>query len=284
MPVCKSGDININYKVYGTGFPLVLTHGFSANLETWAPQVEDFSGKYQLIVYDTRGHNLSSAPAGAENYSLDIMVEDLHNLLTHLKVDKAFVGGLSMGGAVSLGYAGRHPEKVAAVLIFDIDGGFQPYDAETDAIMTKMREESDKIALERGMVDVARHRIATGTAFRPIMEDEALQEQYLERMAKVSINGYIGIGQALPWEEKWQNGVADNINIPALIVVGGDDEGRKAGARILHEHIKGSRYVEIKDCVHGTAEWRPDAFNPAVLEFLEAAEAGKSMAGEITLD
>jgi len=284
MPVCKSGDININYKVYGTGFPLVLTHGFSANLDIWAPQVDDFSRKYQLIVYDARGHNLSSAPAGAENYSLDVLVEDLHNLLTHLKVDKAYIGGLSMGGAVSLGYAGRHPEKVAAVMIFDIDGGFQPYNAENDAIMTKMREEGDKIALERGMVDAARHRIATGTASRPILEDETLQEPYLERMAKFPINGSIGIGKALPWEEKWQNEVADNLSIPALIVVGGDDEGRKAGARILHEHIKVSRYVEIKGCIHGTAEFRPDAFNPAVLEFLEAVEAGKPAAGEIMLD
>jgi len=80
--------------VYGTGFPLVLTHGFTASLEAWAPQVEDFSHKYQLIVYDARGHGLSSAPAGAENYSLDILVEDLHHILTHLGVDKAFVGGL----------------------------------------------------------------------------------------------------------------------------------------------------------------------------------------------
>ncbi len=271
MPVCKSGDININYKVYGTGFPLVLSHGFTASLKTWAPQVEDFSRKYQLIVYDTRGHGLSSAPAGAENYSLDILVEDLHNLLTHLKVDKAYVGGLSMGGAVSLGYASRHPEKVAALLIFDIDGGFQPYDAETAALMAKMRKGGEKIIMERGMVDLARHRIANGTASRPILQDESLHEQYLERMVRVSINGYISIGQALPWAAKWQTKAADNISIPTLIIVGGDDQ-LKAGAKILHEHIKGSRYVEIKGCVHGTAEWRPDVFNPTVLEFLKAVE------------
>ena len=52
----------------------------------------------------------------------------------------------------------------------------------------------------------------------------------------------------------------------------------KPGARILHEHIKGSRYVEIKGSVHETARWYPDLFNRTVLEFLEAVEEGKQTA------
>ena len=76
---------------------------------------------------------------------------------------------------------------------------------------------------------------------------------------------------------------ADSINIPTLIVVGGDDD-LKSGARILHQHIKSSRYVEIKGAVHGTAQWRPDVFNPAVLQFLEAVESGQPVAGESILE
>ena len=75
MPVCQVNDININYQIYGNGFPLVLIHPFSASLEFWAPQVEKLSSKYQIIAYDVRGHGLSSSPAGEENYTLDIMVE-----------------------------------------------------------------------------------------------------------------------------------------------------------------------------------------------------------------
>jgi len=285
MPVCKSGDINIYYEIYGTGFPLVLTHGFTGSIERWAQQVKDFSAKYQLIVYDARGHGLSSAPAGKENYSLDILVEDLHHLLTHLGVDKAYVGGLSMGGSVSLGYAARHPEKVTALLIFDIDGGFQPIDEEAQAQSAKLQEEDERIAMERGMVDLARHKIATGTASRPILQDEALQEEYLKQMAMFSINGYIGVQRAVPWETEWQTKAAESINVPCLIIIGGDDEfGLNKGAKILHEHIRGSRYIEIKGCVHGTARWRPDVFNPAVLDFLQTVEKGKSVAGETVVD
>jgi len=285
MPVCQVNGININYRVYGEGFPLVLSHPFSASLEFWAPQIEKLSPKYQIIAYDVRGHGLSSAPAGEENYTLDVLVEDLHHLLEHLGVAKAYIGGLSLGGAIALGYAHRYPETVKALLIFDIHGGFQPpSDPAMQAAMAEGREKGEKLALERGMADFARRQIATGTAFPPVPQDEALQEQHVERMARFPVNGYIGVGRAKPWEAEWQRQAADRINVPTLITVGSDDlEMVTTGTRILHEHIKGSRYVVIKGSVHETARWRPDLFNQAVIEFLEAVEADKPVAGEMTV-
>ena len=282
MPVCKSDDFNINYRVYGSGFPLVLTHGFSGNIEVWTPQIAALSQKYKLVLYDTRGHGLSSAPAGAENYTLDIFVEDLHRLLNHIKADKAYVGGLSMGGAISMGYAGKHPERVAGLLIFDIDGGFQPADREVDALMSIMREEEIKFAAERGMADLARRRIGNATAPRPVLNDEALQEWYITRMARFSLNGFAGIQRACPWKANWLPTMADEIKAPTLIIVGGDDQFKR-GAIILHHQIKNSRYIEIQGSVHETAVWRPDVFNPAVLEFLASVEAGKPLSGEAIL-
>jgi 3-oxoadipate enol-lactonase len=285
MPVCQYDDININYKTYGEGFPLVFIHPFSASLEFWAPQIEKMSAKYQIIAYDVRGHGLSSAPAGEENYTLDLLAKDLHHLLEHLKIKKAYIGGLSLGGAITIGYAHRYPGTAQALLICDIHGGFSPpSDPAMQAAMAEGREKGENFARERGMTDLARRQIATGTAFPPVPEDKALQEQFIERMARFPVNGYIGVGRARPWEEEWQRTAADNIKVPSLIIVGGDDmDTVKTGARILHEHIKGSRYVEIKGSVHETARWRPDVFNQAVIEFLEAVEAGKPVAGEMTL-
>jgi pimeloyl-ACP methyl ester carboxylesterase len=285
MPVCTVGDININYKIYGKGFPLVLVHPFSASLEFWAPQIEKLSPRYQIIACDVRGHGLSSAPAGEENYTLDILVEDLHHLLTHLGVSKAYVGGLSLGGAIALGYAHRYPAMVKALLVFDIHGGFQPpTNAAAQAAMAEGRVKGERYAQERGMADFARRQIATGTAFPPVPEDEALQQQFIERMARFPLNGYIGVGRAKPWEAEWQRQAADKINVPTLITVGSDDlEMVVSGTRTLHEHIKGSRYVIIKGSVHETARWRPDIFIRCVIDFLKAVEAGKPVSGKITV-
>jgi len=285
MPVCTTGEININYQVGGRGFPLVLIHPFSASLEFWAPQVRKFSPRYKVITCDVRGHGLSSAPAGEENYTLDILVEDLHRLLTHLKVKQADVGGLSLGGAVALGYAARHPDRVKALMVFDIHGGFQPpADPAAAAAMAEGREKGENYARERGMADFARRQLATGTAFPPVRPDEASQEQHVARMARFPLNGYIGVGRAHPWEAAWQRDAADKLKMPTLITCGDKDLPMVvAGTSILHEHIKGSRYVIIKGAFHETSRWRPRIFNRAVADFLAAVEAGKPVAGEMTL-
>ena len=286
MPVCQSNGININYRTYGEGFPLVLSHPFSASLEFWGDLIQALPPKYQVVAYDVRGHGLSSAPVGEDNYRLDILVEDLHNLLKHLEIKQAYIGGLSLGGAISVGFAGRHPDMVKALLVFDIHGGFSPpADPAMKAAMAEGRAKGEKYAMERGMADFARRQLETGSAFPPVPDDPVLQEQYIQRMAKFPVNGYIGVGRASPWEEEWQREVADKVSVPTLITVGSDDLPMVvSGTAELHEHIKGSRYVIIKNSVHETARWRPEAFNRVVIDFLEAVEAGESVSGEITVD
>ena len=150
--------------------------------------------------------------------------------------------------------------------------------------MAKIQQDDRRVAIEHGLVDLARHKIANGTARRPVLENENRQQEYLERMGRFSLNGYMGISEELPWKAKWQIKAATAIKVPTLVIAGGDDALCLKGAKILHEHIRGSRFVEIKGCVHGTAEWRPDVFNPAVLKFLEDVELNKPIPGEIYLD
>ena len=285
MPVCEANGININYQVSGRGFPLVLIHPFSASWEFWTPQIKKFSARYKVIAFDIRGHGLSSAPAGEENYTLDILAEDLHHLLTHLEVNKAYIGGLSLGGAVALGYAHRYPETVKALLVFDIHGGFTPpANPAVQAAMAEGRIKGENYARERGMADFARLQLATGSAFPPVPDDDAHRQQFVERMAKFPINGYIGVGRAKPWEAEWQRQAADKIKVPTLITVGDKDLDMVVkGTRTLHEHIKGSRYVIIKGAVHETARWRPVLFTRCVSDFLKDVEADKPVAGEMTL-
>jgi pimeloyl-ACP methyl ester carboxylesterase len=286
MPVCQANDINIHYREYGEGFPLILVHPFSASLEHWAPQTGMFAKKYRVITYDVRGHGLSTAPAGEENYTLDILAEDLHHLLEYLEVKQAYVGGLSMGGAIALGYAHCHPEKVKALMIFDIHGGFfTPPPPTAQSAMAEAQEKGENYARERGMADLARRQVAAGTVFPPLPDNEELREQYVEKYAKFPLNGYIGVGRTRPWEAAWQREAADKIDIPTLITAGSDDLPMVvSGTAELHEHIEGSRYVLIMDSVHETSRWRPLLFNRAVLEFLEDVEASRPVAGEITLE
>jgi pimeloyl-ACP methyl ester carboxylesterase len=152
------------------------------------------------------------------------------------------------------------------------------------AAMAEGRKKGEDFALEHGMADFARRQLSAGSAFPPVADDEASREQYIERMARVPVNGYIGVGRATPWGEEWQKEASDNIGTPALITVGSNDLPMVVeGTAELHRHIKGSRYVIINGSAHETARWQPDLFNQALIEFLDLVEAGKPVEAEITL-
>ena len=111
--------IRLNYEVHGDGTPLVLAHGYGATLDMWSEQIDDFSRKCRVVVYDTRGHGRTEAPRDWSSYNVDDYVEDQRQLMDHLGIDSAYVGGLSMGGMIALQFALTYPERIKALLLCD---------------------------------------------------------------------------------------------------------------------------------------------------------------------
>ncbi len=125
MPKIKVNGIELYYEVHGQGYPVVLLHGFSSTVDGWREQIPVLSREYQLILYDARGHGQSESPPSPDRYSADIVVEDLFELLKALKIEKAVVGGLSMGGYETLRFYMRHPEAVTALILIDTGPGYR---------------------------------------------------------------------------------------------------------------------------------------------------------------
>lgn len=118
--------LRVHYRDEGKqdGPVLVLIHGSNASLHTWEQWVGILGKDYRIISLDLPGHGLTgNNPAGVYDSASCVRVVD--RLLTKLNVDKAVIGGNSMGGGVSWAYALEHPEKVEAVLLVDASG--QPY-------------------------------------------------------------------------------------------------------------------------------------------------------------
>jgi pimeloyl-ACP methyl ester carboxylesterase len=124
--------LNVHYRDEGKrdGRVLVLIHGSNASLHTWEPWVKILGNDYRIISMDLPGHGLTGVnPAGTYHNASYVRVVD--GLLTKLGVDKAVIGGNSMGGGVSWMYALAHPEKTEALLL--IDAGGQPQAKSTKA-------------------------------------------------------------------------------------------------------------------------------------------------------
>src|SRR5256885_15933558 len=106
----NSGNIELYYEDHGSGQPVVLIHGYPLSGASWEKQVPMLlAAGYRVITYDRRGFGKSSQPTTGYNY--DTFAEDLHKLLTHLKLRDFTLIGFSMGGGEIARYVGKHGSK-----------------------------------------------------------------------------------------------------------------------------------------------------------------------------
>ncbi len=115
MAEAQINGIKIHHKIEGQGEFLVLIGGFDSPLQTWRRQVGAFKKHFRVITFDSRGTGRSSKPAGP--YSIQVMTEDVICLLDSLKIDRAHILGVSLGGLVAQEIALRYPERVGKLVL-----------------------------------------------------------------------------------------------------------------------------------------------------------------------
>jgi len=260
-------DVNntrLYYEVAGTGHPLVLIHGGLVNRRLWDDQLAVFAQHYKVIRFDIRSFG-DSAPITAETppYSLE---EDLYSLLKFLGIEKTYVLGLSMGGAMAIDFTLMYPEMVDALIpaAMGLSGfeGEEPW-TEVDealkrgdvaqAVELNLRMWTDGPLRTADQVDPdvrEKVRVMTTRNFEHPEEENATQPRTLEPPAISRLS---------------------EIHVPTLIIIGDQDvlDILKI-ADILEKGIPGAR-IEV---IHGTAHHlnmeKPQEFNRIVLDFLGA--------------
>ena len=287
MPIAKLNGIEINYEVHGEGTPLVLTHGYSGSLGMWQDQVQAFSSMYRFVIYDTRGHGKTTAPADMEQYSLarDYVADKLA-LMDHLGIEQASVGGLSMGGMIAQEFALQQPDRVKALLLFDTGPGMgMMRDPAQRQQFDQMRNMMGTIARTKGMsaiVDMMRNSpMAKSLGVEGGAGVPAAVRRHVEGMRTMSVDGYLGGSKSM---QDWP-GTLDrlsSITVPTLVLVGENDNLLEP-SREIHRRIAGSRFVLLKNSGHGTNMWRGDVFAEQTLAFLADVGAGRPVAGEVTV-
>jgi pimeloyl-ACP methyl ester carboxylesterase len=252
MPKLSRAGVQIYYEVHGEGPALLLSHGYSATSQMWRGQIDAFAPFYKLITWDMRGHGQSDYPEDQNAYSEDATVDDMAALLDEVGARDAIVGGLSLGGYMSLAFRLRHPERVKALLIIDTGPGFKNDQARADwnkhaASYALEFEKNGLKSLETRSKEMAesRHRDASGLI-------KAAKGMLTQRDP--------GVINSLP-----------NINVPTLVVVGADDKPFLAAAEYMAGKIPNASKVVVPNAGHSVNIDQPQAFNAAVLAFLKDA-------------
>jgi pimeloyl-ACP methyl ester carboxylesterase len=253
MTTALLNGIKISYEVGGSGRSVLLSHGFSATGQMWDGQRRAVEDRYRLITWDMRGHGETESPDDPKQYSADLTVADMRALLVHLGVEQAVVGGLSLGGYMSLAFHRAHPELVRALVICDSGPGYRNPDART---AWNARADERARELEARGLDV----LNGGT---PEMWVAIRRHRSAQRLAHAA-RGMLAQEDA---------GVIDSlpsIRVPTLIVVGDRDQPFLAPSRYMARKIPDARLEIIKDAGHAANLDQPEVFNRVLLEFLDA--------------
>ena len=151
----ESGGVNIHFVDEGRGTPVLLIHGYSADIDRgWRNRgVIDglISAGYRVVAYDNRGHGKSDKPHDKSEYGLE-MVEDGRRLLDHLDIDRAHVVGYSMGARLANKLRELHPDRVISLTIGGTGWPAVPRTLTVEQIDKSLRDqgrrdESDPVAL-----------------------------------------------------------------------------------------------------------------------------------------
>lgn len=241
--------VNIYYETHGEGPVILLSHGYSATAQMWRGQIEPLSKKHKLVLWDMRGHGQSDYPDDQSEYSEEKTVGDMLALLDHLGAKTAIVGGLSLGGYMSLAFNASHPERVRALLIIDTGPGYKNDVARDgwnqNAFKTAARYEKEGLTALGGASAeraTAQHRNAQGLA-------RAGRGMLTQKNARVI--------ESLP-----------GIKVPAIVVVGAKDTPFLAASDYMTAKIPGAEKVVIPDAGHAANIDQPAAFNAAITSFI----------------
>ncbi|MHA1146766.1 MAG: alpha/beta fold hydrolase [Promethearchaeota archaeon] len=112
--------IKICYNQIGEGTPIILTHGYGAKKEIWNAQ-QELAEEFQLITYDIRGVGKSDRPNYP--YTMEMLADDVKGLMDFLELEKAIIGGRSLGGMVSQNFALKYPKYVEKLILITTNYG-----------------------------------------------------------------------------------------------------------------------------------------------------------------
>jgi pimeloyl-ACP methyl ester carboxylesterase len=254
MPTIDRAGVSIHYEVHGPrensnkAPPILLSHGYGATCRMWDGQVATFADPCRLVLWDMRGHGESGDPRDPALYSQALTVGDMEAVLDACAIERAVIGGLSLGGVISLAFHIAHPERVSALMLFDTGPGFRNPEARrqwNERAAARARElETKGLAVSGGGAEtrLGRHRSAQGLA-----------------------------GAARGMLAQFDSSLIDSlpsIAVPTLVLVGAEDHHFLGAADYMAGKIPGARKIVIPGAGHAANLDQPAAFNRAVADFL----------------
>jgi pimeloyl-ACP methyl ester carboxylesterase len=268
MPKVKVNDIEMYYEVHGEGTPLLMIMGWSGSSEYWPRTIIKKLSKYhKTILFDNRGTGLTDKPE--IGYSINQMTDDAAGILAALKIPKAHVFGISMGGMIAQNFGIRHQDKILGLVIGCAHPGRPhniPRTEEAAAIMEKM------INPPRNMPQQELFRLFTTILVTPEYAEKHAHEIITALKKARPTPGWVMRKQWDGIEEYSSYEGLTSIKVPTLVIHGSRDNWVLPGnAKIISDRIPGSKMIMYEKTGHAFYE-EEEVMVSDVLAFLKSVE------------
>lgn len=287
MPYVKVGkenstDIELYYEDHGSGDPVVLIHGYPLSGSSWEKQLPALlAAGHRVITYDRRGFGKSSQPTDGYNY--DTFAEDLHKLVTHLKLRNFALVGFSMGGGEVARYIGKFGSKDMSKAV--IISGVPPFLLKT----ADNPEGVDGSVFEGIQKAVAADRYAFFSDFfknfynTDVLMGKRISEQAVQASWDVaaSASATASLACVPTWHEDFRKDLSP-IEVPTLVIHGNADRilPIAASGQRTAKLIKGARLSVIKDGPHAVIWTHAEEVNSELVAFLGKSAAKQASSAQ----
>jgi pimeloyl-ACP methyl ester carboxylesterase len=275
MPYANAKDgTRLFYEEAGSGNPLIFIHEFAGDHRSWEPQMRFFARYFRCIAYAARGFPPSDIPDDPQRYSQNHARDDVVAVLDHLKIERAHVVGLSMGGFAALHVGIAYPQRARSLVIAGCG-----YGAEPDK-MEKFRAECEAAAasFEANWTEAAKKYALGPTRVQFQNKDPRGWAEFAQQLGEHSAKGQALTMRGVQMRRPSLYELVDamkKIHVPTLIVTGDEDDPCLEPALLMKRNISTSGLVVLPRAGHTINIEDPNAFNRALFEFFMLADEGR---------
>jgi len=251
---------HISYVDSGSGNPVVLIHAFPADQRLWQPQQNELSKYFRVITLDLWGFGKSSEVDG-KAITMTEYADEVRQLLDQLHIQKAVIGGESMGGYIALAFLKKYPERANGLILSDTQAI-----ADTDEIKQK-RELSALDVLKNGTSNLINGFMPKALSTSAPEVTKQYLRHILDDQSSITVASALR-GMAL--REDLTTSL-ENASLPVLIVTGDEDMViSPIQSEVMHQNAKNSKLVIIANAGHLSSLEKPDEWNEAVIKYFNA--------------